>query len=233
MAFSETSVIELIIQGKDVSGQNVFNVFHYRQSDTAPTVYDNDDLAVACAEINTDWLTNIIPLLSVNYSYQTIRGRALTGTIANPTPPPPTQLVVGEQFDLVLPAPISGTRVGDVLPTYAAVAAQKLSSRAGRNFRGGARFSTIREADTQANLLETGAYLALCVANITAFYAATLSLNFGASIWEMAIFSRTLALAAPPPFSLLRDLTSKVVGAKVNPFISSQVSRKQSPTKPT
>lgn len=233
MPFNQNSVLEFIVFGKSASGQNVFNVLHYRQVDTAATDYDLEDLENACGELNTRWVGDVLPIVSVDYTYQTIRGRALTGTIANPTPPPPTQFVVGEQFDFVLGVPNGGARAGEPLPSFAAVGAQKSSSRAGRNFRGGARFGTIADPDVSNNSLETVVYLPLVTTRLQALFTATLSLNLGASLWEMAIFSRTLALAAPPPFNLLRDLTAKVTGAKINPFISSQVTRKQSPTQPT
>lgn len=233
MPFSELSVVEFIVNGKSASGQNIVNVFHYRQTDTTPTVYDNADLQELVTDFNALWLAQALPVLSADYSYQLIRARALTGTIANPTPPPATVLVVGEQFDFTLAAPNPGLRVGEPEPSFSAVGVQKLSSRAGRNFRGGWRWGTIAETDVVANVLETAIYLPLVTTNAQAFATATIDTNFGASVWEMAIFSRTLALAAPPPFGLLRDLTSKVLGGKVNPFISSQVSRKQSPTQPT
>ena len=233
MPFSEQSIIELVVFGKSASGQNVFNVLHYRQSDTTPTAYDNDDLQTACDALNTIWVTNVLPIVAEDYTYQVIRGRALTGTIANPTPPPPTQFVVGEQFDFVLGVPNGGQRVGPRLPSFGAIGVQKSSDRAGRNFRGGMRLGTLTEADTTANQIGPGAYLTLVQTNTQALVTSTLSLNFGASLWEMAIFSRTLALAAPPPFGLLRDVSAKATGAKVNPFVSSQVSRKQSPTQPT
>lgn len=233
MPFTNTSVVEIIVQGKSASGQNVVNVFHYRQTDTAVTVYDNEDLGELVGAFNANWIGEALDVLSVDYSYQTIRGRALTGTIANPTPPPATVIQVGEQFDFVLGAPNPGLRPGEVEPSFSAVGVQKLSSRAGRNFRGGWRWGTVAEQDVVANNLEVNVYLPLVVANAQSFAISTISTNFGASIWEMCVFSRTLALAAPPPFTNLRDLTAKVLGAKVNPFISSQVSRKQSPTQPT
>jgi hypothetical protein len=233
MPFDQNSVIEIVVNGKSNSGQNVLNVFHYRQSDTAVVAYDNDDVVQALNDFNANWISDALPILSVDYTYQFIRGRALTGTIANPTPPPANVIVVGEQADFVLPAPNPGLRAGEPLPSYSAIGIQKLSSRAGRNFRGGFRMGTIASADVESNLLEPTVYLPLVISEMSSFVAATLNLNFGANLWEMCIFSRTLALAAPPPFTLLRDLTAKVLGAKVNPFISSQVSRKQSPTQPT
>lgn len=228
MPFFERSIIEITVQGKSASGQNVVNVFHYRRPDPASFEFQNSHLQEAVEDFNAIWIQRAIPLLHQDYSYQQIMGKALIGTIANPNPPPATVLDVGEQFVFAHTSPQQGARTGQVLPSYCAVGVQKLSSRAGRNFRGGFRLGTIREADKVGNEVEAGVYLPLVVTNMQAFVIAPLTVSFDSDPWEMCVFSRTLALAAPPPFTLLKDLTAKVTGAKVNPFMTSQVSRKQS-----
>lgn len=232
MPFSETSVIEITVFGRSDSGQQVLNVFHYRQQSTVPQAYTLTHLEEAVGDFAAIWRSNILPVVSAHYKVEKWRGRALTGTIANPTPPPPNQLVVGEQFELNGVGTDVGGRGGVELVTFDALGMQKLSSRAGRNFRGSARFGTLADADVTANGYEA-AYFTIADANLALFVAATLSLVFDAIIWELAIFSRTLALAAPPPFTDLRSLTSIVVGRVTNAFVTSQVSRKQSLTQPT
>lgn len=232
MPFNQTSVLELTVFGRHTSGQQILNVYYYRQVSTVPQDYTNADAQEATNDFAVGWEAQILPILDQEYRVEKYRCRALTGTITNPTPPPPTQLVVGEQFEQIALATAIGQRPGPGEPSFSAIGAQKLSDRAGRNFRGSTRFGSISETDTVINAY-TAAYLTLIQTNISAFFAVQLSLFFDAIPWEMAIFSRTLALAAPPPFTLLRDLTSKVVGARVNQFVTSQVSRKQSLTQPT
>lgn len=233
MPFNENSVVEMTVLGKHQDGQNVINVFHYRKINTTPQQFDNNDLGDLASQFNGSWAQGPLLILSNRYSFQTIVAKAYTGTETNPTPPPATRLVVGEQFVFVNTNPLPGARAGECEPSFVAVGVQKLSSRAGRNFRGGTRFGAIAEPDILEQQLEPGLYLPLVQTEITDFFAQQLQTGFGASTWEMCIFSRTLALAAPPPFGLLRDLTAKVTGAKINVFASSQVSRKQSPTQPT
>lgn len=227
MPFTQTSVIEITTFGRSDSGQSILNVFHYRQQSADPQNYDNVDLQEAIADFRGFWIASILPLVSTAYKVEKYRGRALTGTIANPTPPPATQIVVGEQAEFIAPAGEVGTRVGLEDISFAALGAQKLSARAGRNFRGSSRFGTLSASDVVENELDA-TYLALAITNTDTFFKAILTLVFDAVNWEHCIFSRTLALAAPPPFTLMRDLTAKVLGSKVNKFVTSQVSRKQS-----
>lgn len=230
MAFTQNAVLEMTVFGRSTTGQQVLNIFHYRQETTTAQSYVLADLASAVTNFAVIWRTNVLPILSVNYKVEKYRGRSLTGTIANPTPPPPNILVVGDQFELVAPAGDVGTRAGEELVTFDAVGMQKLSDRAGRNFRGSARFGTLASIDVEGNALET-TYKNLVVPNLGLFVAAILLVGDTFQVnWVMAIFSRTLVLAAPPPFGLLRDLTAGVVGARVNNFVTSQVSRKQSLT---
>lgn len=232
MPFSQESVLELTVFGRSASGQQVLNVFHYRQANAVVTAYGQDQLVDMVGDFRGLWNGNILPVLSTDYSVEKYRGRAFESVQTNPTPPPPTFLFVGEQYEEVPTVPEAGLRAGDPLPSFAAVGVQKLSSRAGRNFRGSARFGTAQEGDTVANSW-TSAYLTLLNVNIEAFFAGILEAELTGQPWEMAIFSRTLALAAPPTTTNLFDFTAKVVGRRVNTFVSSQVSRKQSLTQPT
>jgi len=229
MPFSNTSIIEITTFGRSTTGQSILNVFHYRQVTTDPQTYENDDLAEAVNDFAGFWRSRILPFLNSLTKVEKWRGRALTGTIANPSPPPPTQLVVGEQVEkLGEPTDLGGV-VGEEMVTFSAFGAQKLSSRAGRNFRGSARFGTISEVDVSGNTVPA-LTLATVQTNTDLFFKDKLTIFFGPIEWEMCIFSRTLALAAPPPFTDLRALTAIVLGSKVNPFVTSQVSRKQSTT---
>lgn len=232
MPFSETSVLEMTAFGRSASGQQVLNVFHYRQETLAPQLYDNVDLQEAVSDFSATWVSVILPLLSTDYTLEKARGRALTGTIANPTPPPPNIFVIGEQFELIAAPGTVGARGGEVMTSFNAFGVQKLSDRAGRNFRGSFRLGTISTADVQDNII-TPAFKPTVDTATQTFVTTDLTLVFDAVDWNMAVFSRTLALAAPPPFTDLRALTARVTGARVNNFITSQVSRKQSLTSPT
>lgn len=232
MPFANTSVIEIVVLGASASGQQVNNVFHYRDVLAEVFPYTNTNLANGVNAFAANWRAFILPLLSVDYKVLTYRGRALVGVVTNTTPPPDTRFDVGEQFDLTAPVGDVGVKAGTVAPSFTAFGNQKLVDRAGRNFRGSFRLGTIQEIDVSGNLLTVPVHDALQTAT-TAFVQATLDLAFEGPFWEMCVLSRTLALAAPPPFTDLRSLTAKVLNTKSNTFATSQVSRKQSLTRPT
>jgi len=230
MPFGGQNVGQLTIFGRS-QGQQILNVFHYRRVDpAAPPITDND-LPNVVFDIRDNWRALIDATFSNTYSVESYTWRTLVGTIANPSPPPPT--IFTEDFQFVQPggALDVGGLPGAALPTFAALGVQKLSNRAGRNYRGSARFGPHLEADTTNNSW-TSVFITTVDPLVSTLFTDVYTDGFGGTV-EMCIFSRTLALAAPPPFTLLRDLTAKVIGSKLNGFVSSQVSRKASVGSPT
>lgn len=232
MAFNQTSVLEMTVFGRSNTGQQVLNVLHYRQVNTIPTAYAITELEAMNLQFAAEWRADILPLLSDGYKVEKYRARALTGVIANPTPPPATIITVGDQHEIAAPATDVGSRPGIQEVTFAAVGVQKLVDRAGRNFRGGIRLGTITDDDQIVNVLDTP-YKTLVDTQFTNLRTSVINAGLGFPDWVMCVFSRTLALAAPPPFTDMRADTAGVIGHVVNGFVTSQVSRKQSLTQPT
>jgi hypothetical protein len=232
MPFTNTSIVEIVVAGKSNTGQEIVNVFHYRDLLAEPGTYDNISLQNLLTSFALSWRSRFLPLLNQDYAVVTYRGRALVGMITNPTPPPATRFDVGEQFDLVALTTDRGAIVGEVMPTFNAFAIQKLSDRAGRNFRGGFRLGTISEVDVSGNTIP-GITLTPLQAAANNFVLDRLDAAFEGPFWALCVFSRKLALSAPPPFTDLRALTAGVTGARASSFVSSQVSRKQSLTRVT
>lgn len=230
MPFPASAILEIIVNGK-ASGQDIVNVFHYRKvipggGDIADTAFP--DWAAAFA---TNWRTQVCVYLSNTYSVARYRLRTLQGVEAVPVPPPPKRIEIGTTYDLVgLPAD-SGALGGEVLPTFCAIGVRKITDRSGRSFRGGYRIGPFPEAETLSNFLQN-AYLGTVQAGQSEFVVDPIDADFGESL-EMCVFARTLVLAEAVGFTNLRTHTAKVVGAEVNPWVTSQVSRKASAFSPT
>jgi hypothetical protein len=232
MPFSHTSIVEIVVAGKSNTGQEIVNVFHYRDKLAEPATFNNVSLQNLLTSFAASWRARFLPLLNTDYAVVTYRGRALIGVITNTTPPPPTRFDVGEQFDLVALTTDRGAIVGEVMPTFNAFAVQKLTDRAGRNFRGGFRLGTISEVDVSGNTIPAITLTPLQDA-AQGFVNDDLDAQFEGPFWELCVFSRKLALSAPPPYTDLRALSAGVTGARASSFVSSQVSRKQSLTRLT
>lgn len=233
MPWIRNSVIQMTVLGRSAGGQQILNVFHYR--DTQPGTDGPTDVGIAVDTFSdgfiSAWRTNVLPLLSADYSVTTYRTTVFDSVVANPTPPPPTQLNVFIQNDEPGGGLDVGAKPGDTMPSFNAIGTQKLSDRAGRNFKGSFRVGTIIEADSSGNLL-TAPALAAAQPAMEAFVTTqiTYELTF---IAQMAVFSRTLALASPVGNQDLRAFTAGVTGARVNAFVTSQVSRKASLSAPS
>lgn len=232
MPFNQTSILEVTVFGRSDTGQAILNVFHYRQSTDDPVNYPDTEVNTFTDSFAVLWRANILPILCVDYLVEQWRGRSLTDVATNPTPPPPTVITVGAQAVTIGAPTDRGATPIEVQTTFDAIGAQKLSSRAGRNFRGSSRIGTISSSNVNGNSLEA-TYLTTVRTNTNTLFTTTIPLGIGADLWEMAVFSRTLTLAEAPGYSDLKAHSSKVLGSRVNPFVTSQVSRKQSLTQPT
>ena len=224
-------VLEITVKGKAFA-QDILNVVHYRSA-TPLTFIDNElDILVYLNQFALLWRSTVLPSVSDAYSVESYVAQVLIGTIVNPTPPPPNQIAIGDQRIRVgVPPNDTGQRTLDPLPTFNAVGVRKFSDRAGRSFRGGLRIGPITEVQTTANSL-TAPELIDFAAKWTAFKDTFLE-TAPTNTLEAAVFSPTRALAAPAPNLNLRSDTAKWVASLINSFITSQVSRKQSPTSPT
>lgn len=233
MPFTNTSVVEIAVKGLSATGQDITNVFHYRNRLAEPGTFTNQALRLMVEQFQLDWREKICPLLSNDYKVILFRGRAITGVVVNPTPPPANMLTIGEQFDLPGDVLDVGAKAGIVAATFTAFGVQKLTDRAGKNFRGSFRLGTITETDFGGNTVFGAAKTALDTNTLLFVQDFLPSTPPPEVFWEMCVLSRTLLMAAPPPYTDVRALTADVTGTRVNPFVTSQTSRKQSLTRPT
>lgn len=233
MPFTNTSVVEIAVKGLSATGQDITNVFHYRNKLAEPGTFTNLALRLMVDQFQLDWREKILPLLNQDYKVVLFRARAITGVVTNPTPPPTNAITVGEQYDKPGDVLDVGGKVGVLGPTFNAFGVQKLSDRAGKNFRGSFRLGTINEIDVTGNLLTAPVKAALDTATLNFVSDELPSTPPPEVFWRMCVFSRTLLMAAPAPYTDVRALTANITGSRVNPYITSQTSRKQSLTRPT
>ena len=233
MPFSHTAVVEIAVKGLSATGQDITNVFHYRNKLAEPASFTNLALRLMVDQFQLDWREKILPLLSSDYKVIVFRSRAISGVITNPTPPPTNMLQITEQYDKNGDALDVGGKGGILAATFTAFGVQKLTDRAGKNFRGSFRLGTIVEGDFGGNSI-IGATKAALDTNTLLFVQDLLPATPPPEVfYEMCVLSRTLLMAAPAPFTDVRALTANVTGTRVNPFVTSQTSRKQSLTRPT
>jgi hypothetical protein len=233
MALTVNQLLEVTVLGR-AQGQEILNVFHYRSANPATYPPAGEDLNEFSDNFLGTWRTNILTLVSSTYNVEIYRFRSLISTVEiAPGDPPDRRVVQGDALDVPGTVTDVGTRGGDVLPTFAALGVRKATDRAGRRYRGSFRLSPLTEADTNNNSLTT-AYLFSANAETATFVNTQLLGGFGdAAQLELAVFSETAALEETPPQTNLRQFTAKVIGRVVNPFVTTQVSRKQSATQPT
>jgi hypothetical protein len=231
MAFFANQVIEATIKGKAL-GQDILNIIHYRVVDPATFPPGGVSIAGYTDDLVLAWRAACLPGVSNLYTVTSYNIRALVSTSTNPGPPEFTQIDVGDQ-DVI--AGVPGTDVGalaaDPAPTFNAVGVRKFADRAGRNFRGGLRIGPITELQTDGNSL-VAAEVTAYTDRWTIFKDTNLNSEGGNEV-QPCVFSRTLTLKEPVPFTALRDHTAQWVAALINTFITSQVSRKQSLTSTT
>lgn len=230
MSINLTDVVQITVAGR-ASGQQVLNVFHFRHTAADVVAGDDADIPTALGLFIGRWRNVLAQSVHESYTVEVYRWRTLRGTVVNPSPPPPTMFTEGPALDIVGGLLDKGGLTNDPLPTFDALGVQKLSDRAGRNYRGSCRIGPNNEPSSTGNSW-TATFILNSTAPLVALFADPYDVTFSFHL-EMCVFSRTLALAAPPPFTLLRDLTAKVTGPKLNGFVTSQVSRKQSVTQPT
>lgn len=218
-----TAVYEIIVKGT-ASEQAVLNVIHYATEETIP-VPPIPTEEQFLAQFVENWRTAVLAVLSQIYRVESYTLKRITGTEVDPSPPPPTRLIVPFQFGIPGGLGDFGARVGEPLPTYSAVGYRKLTSNPTRNGRGGMRLGPVLESDTTGgNALNAGALALFAVANLESIRRVLIAAvaNFP---MQMQVFSETLALVAPNVTP--RNFSFPVSALALNPFITTQTTRKQ------
>jgi hypothetical protein len=226
MPMGINSVAQITVFGSQ-SNQMIMNVFHYRRIAGQPGDVSDGDLTDALNFFVTRWRAMILQTNAVSYTVQLYRMSIIAGVITNPNPPPVNMFQIDTQLDVAGTSEDLGGLPGETLATFTAAGVRKLTDRAGRHYRGSFRLTPQTENDVAGNGFGP-AFTTTAQTAVNTFVQAILVSTFGADL-EMCVFARTLALRAIPPFTEMRAFTAKVLSAKLNTLITSQVSRKERP----
>lgn len=220
------------------SGQAVLNVLHYKVHSTAPGTHT---LAAWLDAFRTIFRVEILPLLHETYDVQAYSARTIEGMIdLNPEALPADARPVlrfNDQEVLQGAAADVGGVATPALPTYAAVSVAKvcgpvtkpdLTPLTGEKLlKGGMRWGPIVEADTQTD--EPNALDETTVSDWQSAVDGILSISVDTTTCQMEVlsfFKNTLPRreGLTPVFA-----RAHVNSVLVNPYASTQVSRKQRP----
>lgn len=232
MAFSiqQDDVIEVTIKGKLLE-QDALNVFHLCGVVEPAWVAPDPTSTQLLAAIRVNWDTDIIPLLSAEYSYTLVQIGRISG-YKMPVPPLPQKPIpLFNAIDESLLAPVLGLGNADCLPSYCAVSGRKKTNTPGKRYRGGIRFAGVPETDadqgtTRDNYL-TAVALPLWQAGWVALGLGAFTPNANNDL-RMGVFSLRDMQANNPPgvVPVPSDFWAKMSGAPLNAYLGSQVSRK-------
>lgn len=185
------------------------------------------DLEVIRDTVVGEWNNSIIPLLPDNYQMSEVHVIALGGPLNALGPGPGGTTPLGET---ILSIQSTGGRavVGDALPTHDAFSVRKLTSRVGRRFKGGWRLFGVLEGDTDNNQVTAGRRSAV-ETGINAYYTPIIADYSGVGVEPLypVVFSVAQALEGGGADEPWPEASAIVAGVICNPYVSTQLSRKQ------
>lgn len=224
-------ILEVTFQGV-ADGQQIINRVHYQVGALASGSY-LDSLSVA-GYMKDLWVANMLPMLASSYALVQVEVRKITAVNpGTPTTANPRPFVLDYSWATVQPGLGAdvGSRTGDPLPTYATVSVRKITSYAGRYWRGGLHLGPVSESDTEAGgntlvaayrgLVQTAINAILAMTSITHSIAAGGTFDFNAGILS-GTYGAWIIPTTAPLFSFAQ-LTSNPVSA----YVGTQTSRKR------
>lgn len=233
-AIAPNQIAEVVVRGQ-FNGQAVLNVMHW-QPYRADNPLQAVDSTLFLQGFRTLWRNQVLPQASTGYQVIEYYLGIISGRTPNPfwTPasPPtitPWNLVYSGQDLLAGAAADEGAKLGAALPTFVACGVGWLTENRKRYFRGSTRFMVGIEDNTSDNSW-AAAYLTNTLQPMAAAFLPNIQTDGGAvtKTMSMCIFARrTYLKAANAPVPVLTDFASEVINYRVNPYVSSQVSRKQ------
>jgi hypothetical protein len=223
------SILQVSVLGQS-NGQAVINVFHYAPFTLNPTF--ESSLTDVINGFRSAWRASVLPGLVDDYKVGEYRCVEIRGTEAVPGNPNAFRLRLGEAATVVgAGAADQGGDAGDPLPDYVAITVRKLTGLAGRTTRGSARFGPVSKAFVtipNANAL-TGAGTAAGV-QFSAFVKGSIGTVVPGDRINPVVFSRTTLMRPVQPKVDTIGARTAIIDAAANPFVGSQVSRKQRAT---
>ncbi len=230
MAVTVDQIVEISVNGV-ASGQAINNVFHYKPVTLNPNFVTT--LQQCLEAFRTMWRNTVLGGLSTSYAVLRYKGRALIGTRVDPANPNNIILNIGDVGDLTGdPITDLGGTAGAALPTYTAMTLRKLSGVGGKRKKGSCRLGPIPESYTEAadqNKLTAAATAVGLVA--AGGLKGTLGPVVVGDTLVPVIMSRASLFPTPP--AVQPNMTGKWIGISdilLNPYVGSQVSRKQRST---
>lgn len=226
-------VVEVVVKGQ-AENQAVLNVFRF-VTKFGPSAPNTGDLITLLSNFRTLWRAQVIPLATGNYSVVTYDAQVITGRIANPAPQPnpiggwtPNVLVYGAQQVLAGTGSDVGLYgVSGVLATFEAAAVRWIPSERKRWARSGTRFYVGNESDTTTNTWNNGAGFTTAIAALITAFVGGITMNGAGDKAVLAAFGKRTFLKAPAGSLAPWTMTRVITNGLLNPFVSSQVSRKQ------
>lgn len=231
IALKNLVIHECKIYGKDLrSGQVLLNILHYLSNDPA-FAYDvtvtGATMETAVTSIYNNWL-GVMAQTSIHYELRLVELREVVGVH-----------LVGGNKSLTyrniavvngIPGLDRGQQSGETLPPFAPVSIRKITSRAGRSYRGGLRFGLVPESK-QSNGALTSTYRTALQTEVDHLID---TLDTGASTrpdgdFKLQVFAHTVAFAAGTGTwtgAAAADYSATVVSVPVNPNVATQRSRK-------
>jgi len=228
---SANSVWELKLLAK-VQDQQHINLFHYRMNALLSLGTPG---ASACTDLAENWYEQVWPLIApafhTTWKLEVIQVKQILGAHLDEETDRYVTTYNAQFIKDIPPDEGQGELTGDATPTFVAIGYQKLTDRPGRTFRGNFRISPTVESMTTDNALNaTG--LGLYDDNEEAFLHTVDDGNTGANvIYEMCVWSPKFMTEVQNPVDAFdaKAATAKVTGLRLNPYTTSQVSRKQRP----
>lgn len=180
----------------------------------------------------TDIITGVLVGWDANFtnqlhsSFTRVRTEALAISGREPAKQPSRYLwkpTYREKAENIVTSWTPSTRTGEALPLYNALGIRKVTNRPGKGFRGSMRLSPFLEVDNTYN-------------DWTSTFKTTMSsaidwlkneLTIGGILIEPVVLSKSLMLTVVTPTIVPADYAARIVSVGINPYVSSQVSRKK------
>jgi len=222
-----TAVYKFSVDGI-AKNQAIQNVLYYVASTSTPPLAKNTDQAMAA--LITNWQTNVLPLLSSEYTVARYRLDTIIGKVA-------TKIVNGVQLYKDSKSEILevagtgidiGGKAGVIVPTFDAVGVRKRTLRPGKSYRGSMRLGPIVVADVEEQIYAPAA-LTTAQTKMTAFRA-DLTVDTGPDKMTLVVFGRKDFYGAGPGVTNPELYTAAVDTLTVKSLLTSQVSRKEKNT---
>lgn len=211
-------------------GQAAINIFHFKEGEfNDPS--EADTIQAGLTAFRAKWRLNILPKVSDSYAvFQYEIQSILDNRTPRAVPGPNDELyniVYGSQFILGGEAADVGEIATAALPTCVAAGIRKVAATTERWGRGSWRLCGLVEADTEAVTCDQ--LTALRKASILANATAMLQVTVGETPMslDMVVFGKTTWLKQANPSTPRDNYVSVVDSVVVNPFVTTQVSRKR------